>query len=453
MKVCVLGLWHLGSVTAACLASLGHDVVGCDADERAVKALQQGNPPVGEPGLPELIRLQQEAKRLSFTTDLPAALRSAQVVWVTYDTPVDEVDEVAEVDEVGEIERADVESVISAVEQAFPYLDDGTLVLISSQLPVGSTREIERRWALASEGRRVRFACSPENLRLGKALEVFLSPDRIVVGTRDAENAAGADEPGGAALTLNDLFGPLADRIVWMGVESAEMTKHAINAFLATSVGFINEVASLCEVVGADAGEVERGLKSEARIGPRAYLGPGAAFAGGTLARDVQFLRAIGAGHQKATPLFDGLAVSNARHRSWAIDRLECALGSLRGRRIAVWGLTYKAGTTTLRRSDAVVLCRRLVGRGAAVQAHDPTVASRPAELDPAVVIGTDPLEAAVSCDALVVATGWPQYREVPAERLLAALTRPVVVDANRFLDATIGADDRFEYFSVGRHR
>ncbi len=433
MKVCVLGLWHLGSVTAACLARLGHEVVGCDADQDVVTGLLQDRPPVGEPGLPELIQQQRDEKRLSFTTDLSEALRSAQVIWVTYDTPVDEDD------------RADVDFVISSVERTFPYLDDGTVVLISSQLPVGSTKELERRWAHVSNGRNVRFAYSPENLRLGKAMDGFLSPDRIVVGLRDPA------EPEGSALRLTELFGALADRIVWMGVESAEMTKHAVNAFLATSVTFINEVARLCEAVGADAGEVERGLKTEARIGPKAYLGPGAAFAGGTLARDVRFLRSIGTQYRKATPFFDGLAESNAQHRSWTIDRLESTLGALRGHRIAVWGLTYKAGTTTLRRSDAVVLCHHLLKRGATVLAHDPTVMTPLAEFDPVIETSGDPIQTATLADALVVATGWPQYRDVPSERLFAALRRPVVVDANRFLGATIGADGRFEYFSVGR--
>jgi UDPglucose 6-dehydrogenase len=251
---------------------------------------------------------------------------------------------------------------------------------------------------------------------------------------------------------VTELFGRLADKIVWMGVESAEMTKHAVNAFLATSVTFINEVARLCEAVGADAGEVERGLKTESRIGPKAYLGPGAAFAGGTLARDVQFLRAIGTQYKKATPFLNGLAESNAQHRSWTIDRLENTLESLRGRRIAVWGLTYKAGTTTLRRSDAVTLCHDLLQRGATVIAHDPTVITPPEELDRAVAVGRDPVETVAEADALVVATGWPVYREVAPDRLFAALKRPMVVDANRFLGATIGADDRFEYFSVGRH-
>jgi UDPglucose 6-dehydrogenase len=166
-----------------------------------------------------------------------------------------------------------------------------------------------------------------------------------------------------------------------MGVESAEMTKHAINAFLATSVTFINEIAALCEQSGADAKDVERGLKTEQRIGPGAYLGPGAAFAGGTLARDVVFLRTLGRAVERATPLMDGVESSNKEHRHWARRRLVATLGSLAGRTVAVWGLTYKPGTDTLRRSTAVELCRWLLAQGALVRAHDPAAAALPDDL------------------------------------------------------------------------
>lgn len=428
MKVCVLGLWHLGSVTSACVAALGHDVIGCDPDSVVVAGLNAARPPIGEPGLPELIQQQQHAGRLTFTSLLADAVTPAQVLWVTFDTPVDEDD------------RADVESVIAAVERTFPYLRDCVLVLISAQLPVGSTRQLEQRWASAANGRRASFGYSPENLRLGKAVEVFTSPDRIVVGCRTE-----------ARDQVKELFGPLAEKIIWMSTESAEMTKHAVNAFLATSVTFINEIARLCEEVGADAAEVERGLKTEARIGPKAYLGAGAAFAGGTLARDVQFLRAIGDTHHRETPFLDGLADSNARHRSWAIDRVERQLSGVGGRRIAVWGLTYKAGTTTLRRSDAVILCNALIERGATVVAYDPTVTGQPVELSRAVTVVDSPLAACAEADGVVVATPWPQFRDVTADQLLRVMKTPVVVDASRFLGSTIGADQRFEYLSVGR--
>ncbi len=262
--------------------------------------------------------------------------------WVTFDTPVDEDD------------VADVAYVERQIEAAFPYLADGAVVLCSSQLPVGTSGKLEQAWGKAAAGRTVSFACSPENLRLGKAIEVFTNPDRVIVGVRDDH----------ARARVQALFQPITDRIEWMSVESAEMTKHAVNAFLATSVTFINELAALCERTGADAKEVERGLRTERRIGPHAYLSPGGAFAGGTLARDVTFLRALGSRLGRPTPLMDGVLASNTAHRMWARRRLESDLGDLAGAKIAVWGLTYKPGTDTLRRSDAIELCRWLVEPG-----------------------------------------------------------------------------------------
>ena len=318
MRVCVVGLWHLGTVTAACLASVGHDVVGLDFEPDTVAKLSAGQAPLFEPGLDALLQQGLADGRLRFSADPDEALAGAEVVWVTYDTPVDDDD------------RADVTYVVERVARLFPALEPGALVLISSQLPVGSTRRLEQVYAAAHPDRQVSFAYSPENLRLGKAISVFTQPDRVVAGVRNA-----ADQQRVAAL-----LGPITERVEWMGVESAEMTKHALNAFLATSVTFINEVATLCEQVGADAKEVERGLKSEVRIGPRAYLGPGGAFAGGTLARDINFLSAIGAAHDRPTHLISAVRASNDAHKSWAGHRLEALLSSLAGRRIAVWGLT-----------------------------------------------------------------------------------------------------------------
>ena len=344
MKVAVLGLWHLGSVTAACSASAGHEVIGWDPDAATVSGLAEARPPVSEPGLTELLAEGIASRHLRFTPDLAEAVTEADVVWIAFDTPVDDED------------RADVDGVVSHVSAAFPHLKDHAIVLSSSQLPVGSIARLEKAWARVSGGRRVSFACSPENLRLGKAIEVFTKPDRVVLGVRSEDDR----------VRLATLFAPITDRIEWMSVESAEMTKHAINAFLATSVTFINEIAALCEQSGADAKEVERGLKTEKRIGPQAYLGPGAAFAGGTLARDVVFLKALGQAAGRATPLMDGVESSNREHRGWARRRLLSLLGPLGGRTIAVWGLTYKPGTDTLRRSTAVELCRWLVRAGRA---------------------------------------------------------------------------------------
>ncbi|MEO7270598.1 MAG: nucleotide sugar dehydrogenase [Vicinamibacterales bacterium] len=427
MNIAVLGLWHLGSVTAACLAAAGHQVAGFDPAPAVVSGLQGGRPPIAEPGLSELVATGVADGTLRFTDDLASAVSHAELVWVTFDTPVDEED------------VADVRYVLDQVEAAFPHLATDAVVLCSSQLPVGSVKRLEEQWRTVAGARRVSFASSPENLRLGKAIDVFTHPDRVVVGVRDDR----------ARAVIARALAPITDRIEWMSVESAEMTKHAVNAFLATSVTFINELASLCERVGADAGDVERGLRTERRIGPQAYLSPGAAFAGGTLARDVTFLRALGTAVGRPTPLMDGVLQSNTAHVSWARRRLEGALGNLAGQRIAVWGLTYKPGTSTLRRSSALGLCRWLVERGADVHVHDPQAEAVPDDVS--VARHADPLDAAARAAAVVVETGWPAYREVSADALAAAAPGVVVLDANRFLGRTLGGDARFTVISVGQ--
>lgn len=412
MIVLVHGLWHLGSVTAACLAAAGHEVIGLDDD---VAQLREGKAPIAEPGLDELIGKHRE--RLEFTTD-PAAAARADVAWVTFDTPVDADD------------NADVQFVIDRVSKMLRHLRAGTVVIVSSQLPVGSVARLE---AIRPD---VKFAASPENLRLGKAIAVFSDPDRVIVGVRDEETKA----------VITELLAPITSKIEWMSVESAEMTKHAINAFLALSVTFANELASVCERVGADAKQVERGLKTESRIGPKAYLAPGGAFAGGTLARDVAFLTTIGARHDLALPLLAGVRPSNEAHKKWALRRLTERLGTLAGKTVAVWGLTYKPGTDTLRRSASVELCRDLANAGAKVVAWDPAVRDVG---DLPITLATSAAAALFGASALVIATEWPELAQVDLATCLPAMHKRLVLDANRFLAKQFGAHDA-EYYAVG---
>ena len=339
MKICVQGLWHLGSVTAGCLTSLGHEILGLDFDGEKIQGLREGRPPIFEPGLTRIIETGLSSGRLQFTAspnDLP---NDIELLWVTYDTPVNEDD------------VADVDFVSTQIKIVLPFLPMNTTVLISSQMPVGSIHQLEIFSETEYPDKALSFAYSPENLRLGKALDVFLKPDRIVVGVRSAKDKE----------RIGRLLQSITDRIEWMSVESAEMTKHAINSFLAMSVVFANEIAALCEAVGADAKEVERGLKSEQRIGPKAYLSPGGAFAGGTLARDVEFLKVVSKSHQLSIPLLEAVMVSNEQHKSWVTSKLEFLFPKLEGLVVVVWGLTYKSDTDTLRRSLAIELCNWLM--------------------------------------------------------------------------------------------
>lgn len=420
MRVTVYGLWHLGSVTAACLAEGGHKVVGLDPDARTIANLQANKPPVDEPGLAALIAEQQKANRLQFTTKAADAIPSAEVVWVCFDTPVDAND------------NADVQWVRDRLEEIAPHLTPSTIVLISSQVPVGFGEKLAHDW----KARGVRIACSPENLRLGQALDCFRSPDRVVVGCSDSDRDA-----------LTKLLAPFGGTRVWMSVASAEMTKHAVNAFLATSVAFINELARICEVVGADAKEVECGLKSEQRIGPRAYLSPGAAFAGGTLARDIGFLLELARKHNRPAHLFSGVRESNECQKNWLRDQLASVPA---GSTVAVLGLTYKPGTDTLRRSSSVELCKWLLARGVKVRAHDPAIKSQADEL--AGVELADSAEAALrGADVSVLATPWPEYRTLTPAQFSRAMKRPRVIDPTHFLAAGLASDPTINYTAAGR--
>jgi UDPglucose 6-dehydrogenase len=430
-RVGVLGLWHLGSVTAACLAEGGFDVTGLDPDPAVVAELAAGRPPVAEPGLAELIAAGLAAGNLRFATPDADSLSGLGVLWVAFDTPVDEED------------RVDTEFVVDHVKDVLQGLDLGTLVVTSSQLPVGTVGRFE---AFAAEAGRedLEFAAVPENLRLGKALDSFRAAERFVAGVR---SDAGHD-------ALAPLLEPFGETIEWMGVESAEMTKHALNGFLATSVAYINEIATISEAVGADAAEVSRGLKSDVRIGPRAYLGPGDAFAGGTLARDITTLRRIAGSNDLPDNLVAGVAASNDAHRHWARRVLADFLGAeggVAGKRVAVWGLAYKPGTDTLRRSSALELCRWLQVEGAEVSAHDPAVAALPeADAAAGIEMAESALAAATDADALVVSTAWPEYREVGAGEILGAMRGSLVVDAAGYLAATVGTDPAATYVRVG---
>ncbi len=421
MKIVVLGLWHLGCVTAACAAKF-ESVIGLDFDPAVVAQLQNGKPPVFEPGLAELISEGLQHKRLTFADDPAVACRHANLLWVCYDTPVDDND------------VADLTPVIDGISRCVPHLPAGTLILISSQIPAGTCRALEARFPS------YRFAYSPENLRLGQALSIFVDADRIVLGVRTEADAK----------ELKPLLTHFTRTLLVVQTESAEMIKHAINSFLAGSIAFMNEIARICERVGADAKEVERGLKSEPRIGPGAYLSPGAAFSGGTLARDVVALLKIAQEKGEPLVLIPAIKRGNDQHKLWAVQRLREELGELEGRRIAILGLTYKPGTDTLRRSLAIELCRWLLQERAIVRAYDPLVVALPDHLEK-ILLSSNLEEVVTDADAAVVCTEWPQIREAGWERILSRAKGLVVIDANGFLATAVGNHPGMTYRQVGR--
>lgn len=429
MKIAVTGLWHLGCVTAACLAEAGHDVLAYDPNHEIIAQLQLGKVPLYEPHLDDLITKNSATQKLIFSARIED-LSQAEIIWVTFDTPVDDND------------IADVDYVIQEIKKTFLHLKKNALILLSSQIPVGTTRQLQQYCTEQFPEKNITFACSPENLRLGKAIEVFTKPDRIIVGLQTE-----ADKT-----RIQYLLVPFSQNIIWMSIESAEMTKHALNAFLATSVVFINELSTLCERVGANAREVEMGLKSEERIGPKAYLRPGNAIAGGTLARDVNYLIQIGQQQTIKTPLFSALLDSNDTHKQWPCRRIIDTLKDLKNKTIATLGLTYKVGTDTLRRSTAVETCEWLNQQGATVVAYDPSLTQLPVELNQFIQLKKTLTEALENADAIIISTEWPEFMALTADAFLEKVRQPFVFDAAGFLAKNLSGDSRIRYFSVGRH-
>jgi len=349
MKIVVYGLWHLGTVTSACLAEIGHSVTGFDESVKVIDSLSNGVLPVSEPGLDEPVLKNFREGKLQYVSDSSQLPDEFDYLWVTIDTPVDDSDD------------ADSTGVINSIIEIVKNVPVGCRIIISSQLPAGTTKRIRDLTEPMVTERKLAFCYSPENLRLGGALNIFLNPDRIVVGV-DSQEDFEKFEP---------LFLTISNRIERMSSVSAEMTKHALNTFLALSVAFANEIATIAENEGASAVDVTRGLRTDMRIGPKAYLLPGDSFAGGTLARDVRYLEQKSIDHNISTPIIDSIIPSNDAHSLWAKNRIHRAFSNLSGKEFTLCGLAYKPNTNTLRRSRTVELGDWLLEQGALVSVVD----------------------------------------------------------------------------------
>lgn len=432
MRVCVLGIWHLGSVASACLAELGHQVVGVDEDSQRVQELNWGQPPLFEPELPELLARNLAAGRLRYTTCLAEGVEGAECVLIAYDTPVNEEDE------------PDLSPIFAAALAMAPHLAPGATIVVSSQVPVGTCQRLAEMLWQANPSLPPSIACLPENLRLGQAVQRFLFPEFLVLGT---------DDPA-AHERLEELLAPIQAPKLRVSLRTAEMTKHAINAYLATTISLINELANLCDLVGADAFQVAEALRLDSRIGPGTPLSPGLAFGGGTLARDMKVLRRLGRERGYEPALIEGVLRVNERQNRMVVERLKGFYRSLRGLTIGVLGLTYKAGTSTLRRSPALEIIRALAEEGAAVKAYDPK--ADPREVEPYRHLFTrygDPYLVAQGSQALILATGWPQFRELDYRRIRSLVGNPLLLDAQNLLDAEEMSRIGFIYQGVGRSR
>jgi UDPglucose 6-dehydrogenase len=428
-KVCVIGIWHLGAVYSACLADLGYRVVGVERDAKKVAELNKGIPPLFEPGLQELLTNNIKSRRLSYTTDLSYAVKGARYVLITFDTPVNDQDEI------------DLSEIFDTANRLAGCLENNTVTIVSSQVPVGTCEEIKSLIKKKSPALDIDIAYSPENLRLGQAIDCFRRPERIVIG---ANSDATLDR-------VEALFSVVKAPILRMNLRSAEMTKHALNAFLATSISFGNEIANLCDEVGADALKVATALLTEGRIGGKIPLFPGLGFAGGTLARDLKVLKKIGSEKGYETLLIDSVFAVNQRQNGIVVRKLERIHGSVKGLTIGILGLTYKPGTSTLRRSAALEIIEQLVDRGAKVRAYDPKADLSEVKEHVEFEFCDDVYAVAKNSDALVLITEWPDFKGLNYDRLKSEMKKPVFIDTKNLLDNDKMSAKGFSYFGIGR--
>ncbi len=430
IKVCVIGLWHLGTVTSACLAELGYQVVGVERDPARAANLNRGIPPLFEPGLAELMTKHLASGRLRYTADLADGTIAAPFALITFDTPVDDQDD------------PDLAPIYALVEDLAHCLQDGATVVVSSQVPVGTCEALADRLRTQAPGLRFGMASVPENLRLGQAIERFLRPDLLVLGADNDQTMA----------KVEALFSPIPGPRVRVDLRTAEMIKHAINAYLATCISLGNELANLCDEVGADALRVAEALRLEGRVSPRAPLLPGLGFAGGTLARDMKVLTNLAEQYHYPAPFLNGVLALNRLQNATVVHRLEKLLGSLRAKTIGVLGLTYKPGTSTLRRSAAVEIIRSIAAQGATVRAYDPK--ADPAEMTSfrqEFTVCDDPYAVAQGAHAIVLVTPWPEFKELDLFRLRTSMHSLVFLDTANMLDPDHVTQSGFLYQGIGR--
>jgi UDPglucose 6-dehydrogenase len=432
VNISVIGTGYVGLVVGACLAETGNDVVCADVDTRKIDGLRRNELPIYEPGLEPLVERNQRQLRLAFTGDVPAAIASASVIFIAVGTPPDEDG------------SADLRHVLGVADQIGRHMARELVVVTKSTVPVGTAGKVAA--AVAKHARFPFHVCSnPEFLKEGAALDDFLKPDRVVLGV----------ETDYARSVMAELYSPFVRTgkpIIFMDIPSAEMTKYAANAMLATRISFMNEIAGLCELVGANVDNVRKGIGSDPRIGP-SFLFPGAGYGGSCFPKDVKAL--IRTGRESGTPLEVLRAVEqvNDRQKHRLFEKITGALGGdVRGTTIAVWGLAFKPQTDDMREAPALVLIEELLAAGARVSVHDPVaVQEARRRLGDRVHYADSNYDAAAGADALVIVTDWNEYRHPDFKRIKDSLRRPVVIDGRNLYDPAKMTALGFIYESVGR--
>lgn len=430
MHIAVVGVGYVGLVTGVCFSEFGVQVTCIDQDAGKIARLRQGSVPIYEPGLEELCKKNLAGGRLHFTTDLDRAVREAGVIFIAVGTPP-RGDGFADLSHVEAVAR-----VIAA------RMNGYKVIVTKSTVPVGTGRRI--RAIIAANGcHDFDVVSNPEFLREGSAIEDFMRPNRVVIGA-DSERAVGI---------LKELYRPLyllETPIVVTDVATAEMIKYASNAFLATKISFINEVANLCEKVGADVQQVARGMGLDGRIGAK-FLHPGPGFGGSCFPKDVLALSQMARQHGETFQIVDAVIEVNRRQRDRMVEKIEAAVGDPRGKQIAVLGLAFKPNTDDMREAPSIAIIQALQKKGATLTAYDPAAMSAAQGILSGIAYAADPYAAAEGADALILVTEWNQFRNLDLARLKQKLKTPLFIDLRNVYNLRAMADAGFEYVSVGR--
>jgi UDPglucose 6-dehydrogenase len=432
VDIAVIGTGYVGLVTGAGLADFGNDVICCDIDERKIDALNKGEIPIYEPGLDTIVNRNVIEGRLRFTTDLPEAIRSSRAIFIAVGTPP-KPDGSADLRFVDEVARAIAR-----------YMNGPKLVITKSTVPIGTGRMIERILAEAGNGHRASVVSNPEFLREGSAIEDFMRPDRIVIGSSDAESAE----------LMKEIYAPLHSLeipFVITNVESSELIKYAANGFLATKISFINEVAVLCELVGGDVQDVARGIGLDGRIGSK-FLQAGPGFGGSCFPKDTSAMADIAHRYGYEFEIIEAVLRVNQAIKERMVVKVAAALdGEIRGKTVAVLGLAFKPETDDMRDSPTVTLINGLQKQGALVRAYDPQAMDNARTMFDNVTFCHDAYETAEGADALVIATEWNEFRALNLDRVKKLLRAPVIIDLRNVYDPQRMKSEGFHYHSVGR--
>jgi UDPglucose 6-dehydrogenase len=431
MKIGVVGTGYVGLVAAACFAENGNSVIGVDIDEAKIKALLAGQIPIYEPGLAEIVVQNVAEGRLRFTTDISVAVRECDVLFIAVGTPQDEDG------------SADLQYVLKVAEQIADAMNGPKIVVNKSTVPVGTAAKV--RAAIEARTKHpVSVVSNPEFLKEGAAVDDFLKPDRVVIGTSDPAAEAVMRE-------LYDPFVRTGKPILAMDNVSAELTKYASNAMLALRISFMNEVANLCDATGADVEMVRKGMATDSRIGP-AFLFPGLGYGGSCFPKDVKAIDHTSREHGTPMEIVAAVERVNSRQKTIMLPRMESMLGGLSGRKIAVWGVAFKPRTDDIREAPALFIIEGLLAKGAAVSAYDPKAMDHAkTSLPSSVHWAKTAYEALDGADALLLATEWNEFREPDFGRMKSLMRRPLIFDGRNIFNPKTVKALGFEYVGVGR--